>query len=311
MDEFGIERYEINASHARHKKEMLDIIATMEAEFNEAEGDARNAGLIVPIIRTCLATTPRCMRSREASPVAERGSQPLCERESTASKRQSRVALWRRLRPGPVDARRATAGTRESGERVCARTCCGERARAGAGSRRDVSEKSSPPTENLKKVSLSAHRDERKLRVTDRRYVFGFLTLRSHRSLFDKNPEVAAESPTCAVLELASGKAARHRSKRRGGDLGRRAPFFASPDAFATARDAGDARVEALLVSERCLGAARGSATPPAVVTPFKAEVPFRQPCATPPPPPPPPPPRPCAAFAGRARARRTAATRS
>ena len=109
-------------------------------------------------------------------------------------------------------------------------------------------------------------RDERKLRVTDRRYVFVFLTLRSHRSLFDKNPEVAAESPTCAVLELASGKAARHRSKRRGGDLGRRSPFFASPDAFATAHDAGDARVEALLVSERCLEAARG-ATPPAVVT--------------------------------------------
>jgi len=41
MDEFGAERAEINGSHARHKKEMLDIMATMEAEFNEAEGDAR------------------------------------------------------------------------------------------------------------------------------------------------------------------------------------------------------------------------------------------------------------------------------
>merc|ERR1719478_274182 len=41
MEEFGMERYEITASHARHKKEMLDIMATMEAEFNEAEGDAR------------------------------------------------------------------------------------------------------------------------------------------------------------------------------------------------------------------------------------------------------------------------------
>jgi len=41
MDEFGAERAEVLASHARHKKEMLDIMATMEAEFNEQEGDAR------------------------------------------------------------------------------------------------------------------------------------------------------------------------------------------------------------------------------------------------------------------------------
>ena len=41
MDEFGAERHEISGSHARHKKEMLDIMATMEAEFNEAESDAR------------------------------------------------------------------------------------------------------------------------------------------------------------------------------------------------------------------------------------------------------------------------------
>merc|ERR550514_2000111 len=41
MDEFGAERAEMDASHARHKKEMLDIMATMEAEFNEEEGDAR------------------------------------------------------------------------------------------------------------------------------------------------------------------------------------------------------------------------------------------------------------------------------
>ena len=148
-----------------------------------AAGDARNAGLIVPIIRTCLATTPRCMRSREASPVAKRGSPPLCERDPPASKRQSRVALWRRLRPGPVGARRATAGTRGSGERVCARTCCGERARGGAGSRRDVSEKSKPPTENLNprasRFRRAAGREavERKLWVTDRRqFLFFFQT---------------------------------------------------------------------------------------------------------------------------------------
>merc|ERR1719335_1701203 len=41
MDEFGAERMEILASHAKHKKEQLDIMATMEAEFNEAEGEAR------------------------------------------------------------------------------------------------------------------------------------------------------------------------------------------------------------------------------------------------------------------------------
>ena len=40
-DEFGNERAEIDSSHARHKKEMLDIMATMEAEFNEQEGEAR------------------------------------------------------------------------------------------------------------------------------------------------------------------------------------------------------------------------------------------------------------------------------
>merc|ERR1719181_2564760 len=41
MDEFGAERAELDASHARHKKELFDIVATMEAEFNEVEGDAR------------------------------------------------------------------------------------------------------------------------------------------------------------------------------------------------------------------------------------------------------------------------------
>jgi len=40
-DEFGAERNEITSSHARHKKEMLDIMAMMEAEFNEQESDAR------------------------------------------------------------------------------------------------------------------------------------------------------------------------------------------------------------------------------------------------------------------------------
>ena len=41
LDEFGAERSEVVASHARHKKEMLDIMASMEAEFNEEEADAR------------------------------------------------------------------------------------------------------------------------------------------------------------------------------------------------------------------------------------------------------------------------------
>ena len=40
-DEFGLERTEMNGSHARHKKELMDIMATMEAEFNESEGEAR------------------------------------------------------------------------------------------------------------------------------------------------------------------------------------------------------------------------------------------------------------------------------
>ena len=41
VEEFGTERDEINATHATHKKEMLDIMALMEAEFNEQEGEAR------------------------------------------------------------------------------------------------------------------------------------------------------------------------------------------------------------------------------------------------------------------------------
>jgi len=41
VDEFGAERVEVNTSHARHKKELLDVMATMEAEFNEQENDAR------------------------------------------------------------------------------------------------------------------------------------------------------------------------------------------------------------------------------------------------------------------------------
>jgi hypothetical protein len=41
VDEFGAERAEMNASHARHKKEMLDILAQMEMDFTEEEGDAR------------------------------------------------------------------------------------------------------------------------------------------------------------------------------------------------------------------------------------------------------------------------------
>ena len=41
LDEFGSEREEIRGSHARHKKEMLDILAQMEADFHEGENDAR------------------------------------------------------------------------------------------------------------------------------------------------------------------------------------------------------------------------------------------------------------------------------
>jgi len=40
-DEFGSERSEMDRSHATHKKEMLDIMATMELDFTEQENDAR------------------------------------------------------------------------------------------------------------------------------------------------------------------------------------------------------------------------------------------------------------------------------
>jgi len=42
VDEFGAERREIQASHGRHKKEMLDILAQMEFDFQEQETDARH-----------------------------------------------------------------------------------------------------------------------------------------------------------------------------------------------------------------------------------------------------------------------------
>lgn len=41
VDEFGAERAEMKASHARHKREMLDILAQMEMDFTEQENDAR------------------------------------------------------------------------------------------------------------------------------------------------------------------------------------------------------------------------------------------------------------------------------
>jgi len=41
VEEFGAEAREILAMHAKHKKEMLDIMALMEAEFNEQEQEAR------------------------------------------------------------------------------------------------------------------------------------------------------------------------------------------------------------------------------------------------------------------------------
>ena len=40
-DEFGSEQYEMDRSHATHKKEMLDILAQMEMDFTEQENDAR------------------------------------------------------------------------------------------------------------------------------------------------------------------------------------------------------------------------------------------------------------------------------
>eukprot|EP00322_Chrysochromulina_rotalis_P001243 CAMPEP_0115869394 /NCGR_PEP_ID=MMETSP0287-20121206/21788_1 /TAXON_ID=412157 /ORGANISM="Chrysochromulina rotalis, Strain UIO044" /LENGTH=526 /DNA_ID=CAMNT_0003324083 /DNA_START=55 /DNA_END=1638 /DNA_ORIENTATION=- len=40
-DEFGAERKEMGVSHARHKREMLDILAQMEMDFTEQENDAR------------------------------------------------------------------------------------------------------------------------------------------------------------------------------------------------------------------------------------------------------------------------------
>jgi len=40
-DEFGSERMEVDRSHAAHKKELLDIMATMELDFTEQESDAR------------------------------------------------------------------------------------------------------------------------------------------------------------------------------------------------------------------------------------------------------------------------------
>ena len=41
IDEFGLERSEMLSSHGQHKKELLDIMALMEAEFNDHELDAR------------------------------------------------------------------------------------------------------------------------------------------------------------------------------------------------------------------------------------------------------------------------------
>ena len=41
VEEFGAEAREIMGMHAKHKKEMLDIMALMEAEFNEQEQEAR------------------------------------------------------------------------------------------------------------------------------------------------------------------------------------------------------------------------------------------------------------------------------
>ncbi len=40
-DEFGRERAEMRASHSKHKKEMHDIMASMELEYNEEEAEAR------------------------------------------------------------------------------------------------------------------------------------------------------------------------------------------------------------------------------------------------------------------------------
>ena len=40
-EEFSVERGEINTAHARHKKDMNDIILAMQSQFTELEADLR------------------------------------------------------------------------------------------------------------------------------------------------------------------------------------------------------------------------------------------------------------------------------
>ena len=45
-EEFSGERSEINAAHARHKKDMNDIIVAMQSQFSELEADLRQVCLL-------------------------------------------------------------------------------------------------------------------------------------------------------------------------------------------------------------------------------------------------------------------------
>lgn len=40
-EEFSVERADSNAAHARHKKDMHDIIIAMQSQFTELEADLR------------------------------------------------------------------------------------------------------------------------------------------------------------------------------------------------------------------------------------------------------------------------------
>ena len=95
VEEFGTERDEINATHATHKKEMLDIMALMEAEFNEQEGEARQE------------FESRARRSRTRT----RRSTTCCASPSRGSSRSSSATSTRRT---PTTWRRRSSGRRTS-----------------------------------------------------------------------------------------------------------------------------------------------------------------------------------------------------
>jgi dynein regulatory complex subunit 2 len=47
-NEFSVERSEVNAAHARHKKDMNDIILAMQSQFTELEADLRQVWWFYP-----------------------------------------------------------------------------------------------------------------------------------------------------------------------------------------------------------------------------------------------------------------------